>query len=120
VDIDKLRKIIDKSIDKVTEKGWSVEPDMWISRAGSTCCPLGSVYLDAIGIPAPTNITSRAAVDCEVHLLSILGMDRDEIYSFSDGYDGQGYDKNKHVFKLWNLGRSYRSKYPRKSYESEG
>lgn len=115
MDIDKLRKRIDKAIEAVTAKGWDIQPSMWVSRNEKCCCPLGSVYLQEIGTPTPSSLAPLFAFNCDTEIPHILNMNQDEMYSIADGYDGQGYDNKKHVFKLWNLGRSYRSRYPYRS-----
>lgn len=103
--IEELKNLIDNSITRVSENGWSIEPGMWVSIKQKCCCPLGAIVVDKCG-------NDRfAMIEADQTLPLLLGMMSDEIYSFADGFDCQPYDKNKHVFKLWMLGRDYAKRY---------
>lgn len=117
MDIDKLRSTIDKAIAAVQKRGWKIHPGMWISLHEGLCCPLGAVAIQATGKQSdkgyytPVSMPKYIAYSCDEEVPSILGYTKDEVYSFVDGFDKQGYNKNKHVFALWQLGREYSDKY---------
>lgn len=114
MDIDSLREEIDNSIASVQRLGWTIRAGMWVSPRDKCCCPLGAIVVDEFGPDAKNRFYS-----CDTLVPEMLGLDREETYSFADGFDFQGYDNKKHVFKFWNLGREYGIKYRKIYNENE-
>lgn len=109
MEINELRELLHESIKQAIANGWNIDKHLWVSKTNKQCCPLGAI---AVHYDTPDTLSKRAEREAMEEVLdNIFDMDSNKMYSFADGFDGQYYDRSKHVKEYWDLGVEFRGYY---------